>query len=329
MNTLYHGDNLDVLRREIGDESVELIYLDPPFKSDQNYHVRPRGNGSRAGGKSHAFHDTWPWNETSAAALDEVILRGDGVALVMNAFRQMIGENDLLAYLSMMAPRLIELKRVLKPTGLLYLHCDPTASHYLKLLLDAVFGAVNFRNEIIWCYRGGGVPRRDFARKHDVIFRYSKTGDYYFDVEPVRIPYSDDVLQSSPSRYDKSYRRNKVYAGYRPNPGGKHPEDWWAMQAILPSSGERLGYPTQKPQALLERIILSSTAGGDVVLDPFCGSGTTLAVAQAHGRAWIGIDANAAAIEMTGKRLQETSAAKRRQVPARGQRDVSPGIGSP
>ena len=185
-------------------------------------------------------------------------MRGN-ISKAISALYDFLGESDLMSYLVMMALRLDELQRVLKSTGTLYLHCDTSASHYLKMLLDAVFGFQNMRNEIVWCYRGGGVPKMDCARKHDIIFRYSKSADYFFDVDAVRIPYSDDVLSSSPSRYDKSYRANKVYSGYRPNPSGKHPEDWWPMQAILPSSGERLGYPTQKPEALLERIILADT----------------------------------------------------------------------
>ena len=143
----------------------------------------------------------------------------------------------------------MELRRVLKPTGTIYLHCDPTASHYLKLLMDAIFGHRYFRNEIVWCYRGGGVPKADFARKHDVLLRYAKGEDLTFNLDDIRIPYSEDSgerLQYTA----RSFRGTRVYSGYAPNPKGKHPEDWWEMQPIMPSSHERVGYPTQKPLAL-------------------------------------------------------------------------------
>ena len=206
-------------------------------------------------------------------------------------------------YLAWIEPRLIEMRRLLKPTGSIYLHCDPTMSHYLKVLMDSVFGREQFRNEIIWCYRGGGVPRSDFARKHDVILRYSKTREVTFNVDDVRIPYSQDVLTSGASRYDKSYRTNKTYSGYRLNDKGKHPEDWWEIQPLMPSDKrERTGYPTQKPLSLLDRIILASSNPGDVVLDPFCGSGTALVAADRAGRQWIGIDASLEAIRIARER---------------------------
>ena len=179
-----------------------------------------------------------------------------------------------------MRERVIELHRVLKPTGTFYLHCDWHAGHYLKIMCDDIFGHSQFRNEIVWCYRGGGVPQNDFAKKHDTILRYTKSDTYTFNVDAVRIPYSEDVLRSVPSRYDKSYRKSKVYSGYRPNPMGKHPEDWWLIQPLMPSDKrERTGYPTQKPEALLDRIIKSSAKKDAVVLDAFCGCGTSIAVA--------------------------------------------------
>ena len=301
---LFRGDNLDILRQHVADKSVDLVYLDPPFKSDRNYsHISPQRSESRSRKRTPAFDDTWRWDAGADEFYDDASRTSEKVFRVLHAMRQLVGESDLLAYLVMMAPRLEELRRVMRSTATIYLHCDPSASHYLKLLMDAVFGIENMRNEIVWCYRGGGVPRRDFARKHDIILRYSKTDDYYFDVDAVRVPYSDDVLQSSPSRYDKSYRDNKVYEGYRPNPSGKHPDDWWPMQAILPSSNERLGYPTQKPKALLQRIVQASTREGEVVLDPFCGSGTTLVVAEELGRTWLGIDVSDLAIDITEGRL--------------------------
>lgn len=304
MNHLFQGDNLNVLHRHIDDDSIDLIYLDPPFKSDRNYdHVTPARNGSNPRKKKRAFTDTWNWDDRAEDDFVKLVKQSDNVSDTLTAVRRLVGVSDLLAYLTMMAPRLAELHRVLKPTGTIYLHCDPSASHYLKILMDAVFGIENMRNEIVWCYRGGGVPRKDFARKHDIILRYSKTQNYFFDVDAVRVPYSDDVINSLPSRYDKSYRDNKIYEGYRPNPAGKHPDDWWPIQMILPSSGERLGYPTQKPKALLERIIKASTQPGDAILDPFCGSGTTLVVAYALDRSWIGIDVSNVAVEVTKHRF--------------------------
>ena len=191
------------------------------------------------------------------------------------------------------------MNRVLKSTGSIYLHCDPTASHYLKAVMDAIFGRKQFRNEIVWCYRGGGVPRDGFARKHDLIFRYSKGKQVTFNVDAVRIPYSESVMESSASRYDKSYRSNKVYSGYRPNERGKHPEDWWPIQPLMPSDrSERTGYPTQKPLALYRPIVESSSNEDEVVLDPFAGCATTLVVAEKLKRQWVGIDIwdNAAAV---------------------------------
>ena len=303
---VFWGDNLEILRDEISDESVDLIYLDPPFKSDRNYDASERRkNGAPSNGKVRAFRDTWQWNANAEADYRLTVQAGGECANALQSFRTLLGETDMLAYLSMITPRLVEFHRVLKSTGTIYLHCDPSASHCLKLLMDVVFGIANMRNEIVWCYRGGGVPKNDFARKHDIILRYSKSDDYYFDVDAVRIPYSDDVMNSLPSRYDKSYRANKVYEGYRPNPRGKHPEDWWPIQAILPSSGERLGYPTQKPLELLERIIKASSKEDDLVLDPFCGSGTTLVASKNNNRRTIGIDVSELAVDCTNRRLAE------------------------
>jgi site-specific DNA-methyltransferase (adenine-specific) len=300
------GDNLETLPIWVDSESVDLIYLDPPFNSNATYNMLFRHfDGTPAAAQIRAFTDTWTWNAAAADAYDDLLTRGGPIARVMRAFWDLLdGRCNLLAYLSMMAPRLIELRRVLKQTGTIYLHCDPTSGHYLKLLLDAVFDVRNFRNEIVWCYRGGGVPRSDFAKKHDLIYRYSKSDTYTFNVDAVRIPYSEDVLASGPSRYDKSYRSNKVYGGYRPNPLGKHPEDWWEIQPLMPSDKrERVGYPTQKPLALLERIIAASSNPGDLVLDPFCGCGTTIDAAERLGRRWIGIDISRLATDVIEERL--------------------------
>jgi len=174
-NVLYYGDNLDVLRLHVPDESVDLVYLDPPFNSNASYNVLfGHASGEKAAAQIKAFDDTWHWDQAAAAAFEMVVTGGGDVADALAAFQTLLGPSTMLAYLSMMAPRLMELRRVLKPTGSLYLHCDPTASHYLKLLLDAIFGAENFRNEIAWCYYGPGSPKiKQFLRKHDTIFWYS------------------------------------------------------------------------------------------------------------------------------------------------------------
>ena len=310
-NKLYFGDNLDILREHVPDESVDLIYLDPPFNSNATYNVlfkEASGEGSAA--QIHAFDDTWHWSIESEAAYREVVTDGPKkLADLLQAMRSFLGENDMMAYLTMMAPRMIELHRVLKPTGSIYLHCDPTASHYLKLLMDATFTHKNFRNEIIWAYRGGGVPKTDFARKHDVIFRYSKTSNVTFNIDAVRVPYSEDSEDRLQYRA-RSFRPGGIYSNYEQNPKGKHPEDWWTLQPIMPSSKERLGYPTQKPEALLERIIQASSNKGDVVLDPFCGCGTAVAVAERLNRRWIGIDVTHLAISLMKSRLHGTFGAQ-------------------
>lgn len=312
MNTLYYGDNLDNLRR-LRDETIDLCYIDPPFNSKRTYNQIYNNVGGEDRAQAQAFTDTWVWDDQASEGFQEIIGNDKGryttqtVALI-KGLRDVLKEGSLLAYLVSMTRRVVEIHRVLKPTGSFYLHCDPTSSHYLKLVLDGVFCSHggDFLNEIVWCYRGGGVPRNDFARKHDIILRYSKTMDYFFDVDAVRIPYSDDVLASSASRYDKSYRKNKVYEGYRPNVSGKHPEDWWPIQPIMPSDKtERIGYPTQKPMVLLERIIKASSKPGDLILDAYCGCGTTVAVAEKLGRKWIGMDITFQAISIILKRLDD------------------------
>lgn len=303
-NVLYYGDNLDVLRRHVRDESVDLVYLDPPFNSNANYNVLFEEHGEKAAAQVRAFEDTWEWNADSRAAYEEVVEAGGRVAETMRAFHTMLGGTDMLAYLSMMAPRLVELQRVLKSTGSLYLHCDPTASHYLKLLLDSVFGPHNFQNEIIWYYRGGGVSPSRWGRRHDVILFYSKGKKWTFNADPVRTPYSEESLARLKYKA-KSFRGEKVYDNYEANEGGKHPDDVFTLQPIMPSAKQRLGYPTQKPLALLERIIAASSNPGDLVLDPFCGCGTTVDAAQALGRRWIGIDITHLAVGLIKHRLTD------------------------
>lgn len=305
-NTLYYGDNLQILRQYIKDESVDLIYLDPPFNSNASYNVLfAEHTGSKSTAQIQAFEDTWKWGEDSDQAYREIVERGGRASQALQAFRQLLGESNMMAYLAMMAPRLIELHRVLKPTGSLYLHCDPTASHYLKLLLDNILGIRNFRNEIIWCYRGGGSKQQDFGKRHDIIFRYSKTDTYNFYSDSVRIPYqAEGIGRKDDAMWGKHSGTNKIY---KPNPLGKIPEDWWPINVINANDPERLGYPTQKPETLLERIIKASSNPGDVVLDPFCGCGTSIAVAQRLDRQWIGIDITHLAIALIKHRLETST----------------------
>lgn len=315
-NHLYFGDNLEVLRQYVGDESVDLVYLDPPFNSKRNYSVI----FSRAGGQEpdntaqiDAFEDTWRWTHQTEVQYAEFMTSGPGnVADVLAAFRAMLGENDAMAYLVNMVPRLVELHRVLKKTGSLYLHCDPTMSHYLKIVLDAVFGVTNFQNEIIWCYEIGGRSKKRWARKHDVILFYSKSANFYFDWTAVKTPrkagtHMRTAVDEDGREYqEKTDRKSgKVYRYYL-DEGAIPPDFWVGIQQLNREAAERLGYPTQKPLALLERIIAASSKPGDVVLDPFCGCGTTVDAAQKLGRKWIGIDVTYIAVDLIIKRLEHT-----------------------
>ncbi len=359
-NTLYYGDNLEVLKLHVKDESVDLIYLDPPFKSNQNYNVLfTERNGTRSSAQIKAFKDTWRWDQEAAMAYRQVVEAGGRVSETMQGFRKLLGDNDMLAYLSMMAPRLVELKRVLKPTGSIYLHCDPTASHYLKLLMDAVFGPRNFRNEITWkrahTVKGNvGQGSKFFGRNTDTIFFYSKTERYAF--APVFKEYSKKYVGQFFRYTDQNGRRYRLISMIGPGGASKgnpeyeflgvrrfwrysrkrmqefydqglivqvkpgsvpqrkqYLEDgkgvpvqslWDDIKALSAASRERLGYPTQKPEALLERIIEASSSEGDLVLDPFCGCGTTTAVAQRLKRRWIGIDITHLAVTLMKHRLE-------------------------
>ena len=310
MNHLYYGDNLDVLRKYVKDESIDLCYIDPPFNSKRNYNQIYNNVGKEDLAQAQAFIDTWEWNDLAIKGFSEIIenYHGSFTSQTINlilGLEKVLGMGSLLAYLVSITLRVVEIHRVLKPTGSFYLHCDPTSSHYIKLILDSVFCAMggNFLNEIIWCYRGGGSPKKDFGRRHDIIFRYSKGKEYIFNADFIRIPYqAEGFNRKDDAMWGKHKGTNKVY---KPNPLGKVPEDWWLLNPLNSNDPERLGYPTQKPEALLERIIQASSNPGDVVLDPFCGSGTTLAVAQKLGRNWIGIDMNPDAIELTRRRLDE------------------------
>ncbi|MGI8707264.1 MAG: DNA methyltransferase [Actinomycetota bacterium] len=288
-NTLYYGDNLDILRRHVRDESIDLVYLDPPFSSNANYNILFEEHGEKAAAQVQAFSDTWEWNTEARATYEEIVEAGGKTAETMRAFRTMLGGSDMLAYLSMMAPRLIELHRVLKSSGSLYLHCDPTASHYLKLLLDAVFGPKNFRNEIIWWYRKWSRGEHQFLRNHDVLLFYSKSADNKFNV--LRVPLAPSTLRRFGGKrqdYADEAKTRKVTTDEE-SAGGFRP-DVWPISLLPAQANERLGYPTQKPLALLRLVIEASSSPGDLILDPFAGCGTTIDAAQEMTRRWIGID---------------------------------------
>jgi DNA modification methylase len=311
-NTLYYGDNLDVLRRYIKDESIDLIYLDPPFNSNADYNVLfAEQDGSRAAAQIKAFGDAWRWDMASARAYAEMIEAGPSrVARAMMAFHTLLGESDVLAYLAMMAPRLVEIQRVMKPTASIYLHCDPTASHYLKLLMDAVFGVEKFQNEIVWSYKRYTASSNRFQRLHDVILFYKNGETSLFN--DIREEYG-----SKSGKADSHYKQDEDGRWYRWQKRrgqepykiylseGRRPGDVWEIPVINASAKERLGYPTQKPEALLDRIIKASSNENHVVLDPFCGCGTSIAVAQRLGRRWIGIDITHLAISLIKARLHD------------------------
>ncbi len=358
-NTLYYGDNLDILKRYIPDESVDLVYLDPPFNSNQNYNILYKEqNGSRAASQIRAFEDTWTWNQLSEETFNDLVMKGGKVADCVEAFRKFLGPCDMLAYLVMMAPRLVELRRVLKQPGSIYLHCDPTASHYLKMLMDAAFSPTNYRNEITWKRQSAhNDAKNKYAVVTDILLYYVRSDLAHFNC--VRVPLDPDYMENFYRYTDAIGRRYRLsdlrsphprpnltydYKGYKPHHNG------WAVSKekmeqldregrlyfpqkkdgrillkryldenkgaivsnlwddILPIHGtakEGLGYPTQKPEALLERIIKASSNEGDIVLDPFCGCGTTITTAQKLNRRWIGIDITYLAIALMKVRLAD------------------------
>ena len=377
-NLLYYGDNLDILRRYIKDETIDLIYLDPPFKSDQDYNVLfAERNGSHSAAQIKAFEDTWQWDEASAKTYHEIVESGpEQVSQVMQAFNTYLGGSDMLAYLAMMAPRLIELHRVLRNTGSTYLHCDPTASHYLKMLMDAVFGPVNFKNELTWKRTSAHSGSKRWGPVHDTVLFYTKSNRYCWN--PTYQEYSPEYLERFYRFFDEEgqYRigdltaagtrtgdSGKPWRGIDPTVSGRHwgvPNKivkkltgskninnltvqekldildahgliYWPPKGKVPQlkrylnidagvpivdvitdinpissqAAERLGYPTQKPEALLERIIKASSKESDIVLDPFCGCGTTIAVAQKLNRRWIGIDITHLAVALIKHRLED------------------------
>ncbi len=359
-NKLFYGDNLDVLRRYVRDESVDLIYLDPPFNSRQDYNVLfAEKDGTRSSSQITAFEDTWEWTPEVARVYQEVVEQGGWVSQAMQAFHTFLGGSDMMAYLAMMAPRLLQLKRVLKVTGSIYLHCDPTASHYLKMLMDSVFGPQQFRSEIIWKRSHSHNSARRYGPIHDTILVFTKTDGYLWN--NITTPLAESYLKSH-YKYEENGRRYKrqdvtgagvrhgatglPWRGIDPTPKGRHwmrpPDDldkldregkiywsdksgawpylklfmdesagqplqdiWTDIDPINPVAAERLGYPTQKPEALLERIIKASSNEGDVVLDPFCGCGTAVVAAQRLKRRWIGIDITPLATNLIKTRLTD------------------------
>ena len=356
-NKLYFGDNLDILRENVADESVDLIYLDPPFNSNATYNVLFRErSGQDSAAQITAFEDTWTWSIESEIAFQDVVTSGpEKLGYLLQAMRSFLGQNDMMAYLTMMAQRMAELHRVLKPTGSVYLHCDPTASHYLKLMLDAVFGNGNYKNEIVWKRSSAHNDSGTCGRTHDIIFLYTKDrlkltwNNQYQEYDPSyieshyrrktedgRIYRTDNLTATSLSGGGYEYEWNGVTRLWRSPretmerlhnegrihytrngvaeyirfldemPGVPLQDLWTDLPPINSQAKERLGFQTQKPEALLERIINASSNEGDVVLDPFCGCGTAIAVAERLKRKWIGIDITHVAISLMKSRLRDT-----------------------
>lgn len=358
VNMLYFGDNLDICRQRVPDESVDLIYLDPPFNSMAQYNLLFRTpNTEGRGAQAEAFLDTWVWGTETNTAYGEIMRRGGSLARIIEALRAGMAESDIMAYLVMMAVRLTELHDKLKLTGSMYLHCDPNASHYLKIVLDAIFGAKGFKNEIIWKRTFAHSGANKYAPVHDVIFYYNKSSSFTFN-KP-RVPYTQNYLDKY-YRFDDGNGRlywradlcaagirngssGKLWRGIDPGSKGMHwkygverldeldaegriywppkgvmpqykryrddlkgrvvSDVWEDIDRINPISTEREGYPTQKPLALLERIIGVSSNPGDVILDPFCGCGTTIEAAEKLDRRWIGIDIAVHAVKIIEARL--------------------------
>ncbi|MBU4481863.1 restriction endonuclease [Candidatus Parcubacteria bacterium] len=318
--TLYFGDNLDILREKIPNESFDLIYLDPPFNSNRSYNVLFKEEAQESEAQIKAFEDSWHWTRESKEVFDYLVRKtNQDISDLMLALEKIIGHNDVLAYLTMMTVRLIELHRVLKKTGSLYLHCDPTASHYLKIVLDVIFGKKNFMNEIIWHYRRWTTASNRFQRMHDVIFYYTKTDNYIF-TKPLQ-EYSNPEWVEDTVRgvvNGKLVRLKDEKGNYikrqKESEGVLMHDVWEDINFIAPTSKERLGYPTQKPEALLERIIKASSNKGDWILDPFCGCGTTVSVSERLKRNWVGIDITSLAINLIKYRIKNQFSLGNKQI---------------
>ena len=315
-NTLYYGDNLDILK-SLSDEkepSIDLIYIDPPFNSKRNYNIlfqdliRSQENGTKITAQKEAFRDTWSNVEISDTLEQLKSLDNLKIYRFLTENRYIFSDSQM-SYLTMMAIRVYYMRKLLKETGSFYLHCDPTMSHYLKILLDIIFGVKNFRNEIIWSYPASpSNTTKDFPRKHDVIYRYVKSDKFAFNVEEIAIPYSESSL----NRIKYGAYASKVMKGsnIKLRKEGKLPTSVWQdIQQVYRYRNERLGYPTQKPEALLKRIIQASSNENEVVADFFCGCGTTVTVAEKLKRKWIGVDINHLAVGLIeAKRLKPLGA---------------------
>lgn len=357
-NQLFYGDNLAVMRDQVASASVDLVYLDPPFNSKRDYNLlfkTPKGHSADA--QITAFEDTWHWGEQAESEFHEIMRQGNtDAAQLLNALRTFLGENDLMAYLVMMANRLLELHRVLKPTGSLYLHCDPTASHYLKLVMDGIFGAENFRNEVVWQRTNVHSDSKTWSRVSDSLLFYTRSGTFTWNAQYA--PHSEQYISSKYRHHDGDGRLYQLDNMTSPNPrpnmmyewkghespanGWRYAKDtmarldaegriwypadktkrprlkryldemsgtlisnvWTDIPPINSQATERLGYPTQKPLALLERIIQASSNEDDVVLDPFCGCGTAVHAAQKLKRRWIGIDITHLAVAEIERRMR-------------------------
>ncbi len=359
-NTLFYGDNLPILREYLPDECVDLVYLDPPFNSSRSYNVLFQDeSGAEADAQIKAFDDTWHWGLAAEATFHALATQApDRVSRMIGALREFVGPNQMLAYLVMMAARLVELHRVLKPTGSLYLHCDPTASHYLKIILDAIFGVENFRNEIVWKRTTTHSDAQRWSPVNDIILFYTKSAvftwnpqygpynseyiaeKYRYNDNDERGPYTLDNMTSPNPRPNMMYewkghpsppngwrysketmqkldaegrvwypdlkdKRPRLKRYLNEMPGRVLDNVWIDINPINSQAAERLGYPTQKPLALLERIIRASSNEGDWVLDPFCGCGTAVVAAQQLERRWIGIDITHLSIALQKIRLKD------------------------
>ncbi len=285
-NTLYYGDCLDIMSG-FPDNYIDLICLDPPFNSNRNYNNIFRGSGLKTDAQIKAFDDTWEWNAQSAERVDRLKNAvANPASKVIAGFESFIPQSKMLSYTSYMAERLFLMHRILKDTGSIYLHCDPYASHYLKLIMDAIFGEKNFRNEIVWCYKSTSQATRWYPKKHDILFFYTKSKTWIFNPDDIRIPFSNEKLGSHGGTWKGATKKELKEIHSK----GKIVEDWWEIPMLNSMASERLGYPTQKPLSLYERIIKASSNAGDLVLDPFAGCGTTIEAALINGRNVIGID---------------------------------------
>ena len=313
-NLLYYGDNLEILRRKIDSATINLCYIDPPFNSKRTYNQIYNNIGTEDRAQSQAFIDMWTWDDHAIDGFQEILDNNDGrftkqTIELIKGLHNILGKGSLFAYLVSMTLRITEIQRVLKPTGSFYLHCDPTASHYLKLVIDSVFIPTGgeFHNEIIWHYRRWTGKAKKFQSLHDIIFFYTKTDNYVFN--PLYTEYTEGSvgrkLQGILHRF-KEGDEPVLVSDKSVDEKGVRENDVWSIPFIAPSAKERLGYPTQKPEKLLERIISASSNEGDTVLDAYSGCGTTISVAQALKRSWIGIDITYQSIALILRRLEDT-----------------------